>query len=89
MIIFAALYAEHYAAVFRFALALSGDRALAEDIVSETFVRVWGAKERLDLRTVIGYLLAIARHLYLEELLRDRVRHPLKSKDYDSGPELL
>jgi len=83
---FDALYAEHAGAVFRFALALSGNRAMAEDIVSETFVRVWGARERLDLGTVIGYLLTIARHLYLEHLRRERTRYPLDPEVRDPVP---
>ncbi len=89
MIDFDALYAEHSGAVFRFALALSGDRATAEDIVSETFVRVWGARERLDLGTVIGYLLTIARHLYLEHSRRERGRFPLDPEARDSAPDQL
>ncbi len=54
----------------RFALYLSGDPALADDITSETFVRAWGARERVDLATVRGYLLAIARNLLRHELRR-------------------
>lgn len=44
----------------------------AEDIVSETFVRVWGAHERLELATVRAYLLAIARNVYLHGQRRER-----------------
>jgi len=40
--------------VYRFALFLSGDHDLAEDIVSETFIRVWHARDRLDLTTGQG-----------------------------------
>jgi len=83
---FEALYAEHSPAVFRFAMALSGNRAMAEDIVSETFVRMWSARERLDLGTVIGYLLTISRHLYLETLRRERGRSPLDPSARDSAP---
>jgi DNA-directed RNA polymerase specialized sigma24 family protein len=36
---FEALYGRYAADVFRFALFLSGNRADAEDITSETFVR--------------------------------------------------
>ena len=89
MIDFAALYAQHAGAVFRFALALSGNRAMAEDIVSETFVRVWGARDRLDLGTVIGYLLTIARHLYLEQLRREWRSGPLDPNARDAAPDPL
>lgn len=69
---FQALYDAHARDVHRFALFLSGDAALADDILSETFVRLWHARARLDLATVKGYLLAIARNLYLEERRRSR-----------------
>jgi RNA polymerase sigma-70 factor, ECF subfamily len=63
---FSDLYQAHVIEVRRFALFLSGDPALADDITSETFIRLWHARERLDLATVKAYLLAIARNLFLE-----------------------
>jgi len=48
-------------------LFLSGDAALADDILSETFIRLWYARGRVDLTTVNGYLFAIARNLFLAE----------------------
>ena len=63
---FAGVYRRHAADVFRYALFLCGDRTRAEDIVSETFVRVWGARERVELTTVRAYLLAIARNVFLK-----------------------
>jgi len=38
---FGGLYEKYAADVFRFALYLSGNRADAEEIASETFVRAW------------------------------------------------
>ena len=73
-----ALYEKHAAAVFRFALYLSGDGALAEDIASETFVRAWTSAAPIDTATVKGYLLAIARNLYLQSL-----RHSSRRADLD------
>ena len=77
MIDFDGLYALHARHVFRFALSLSGNRAMAEDIPSETFVRVWSARDRVDLAPVIGHLMTIARHLYLEQVRGDRGRQVL------------
>jgi RNA polymerase sigma-70 factor (ECF subfamily) len=71
---FGALYRRYAEDVRRFALFLSGEPAVADDIVSETFVRVWGARERVDLATVRAYLLAIARNVYLHDLRRARSR---------------
>ena len=51
-----ALYRQYAPAVFRFALSLSGSRSAAEDLTSETFVRLWTARDRVELATVLGYL---------------------------------
>jgi len=63
---FSALYRKYAPDVFRFALYLSGDRSQAEDIASETFVRVWASSEPIRLATVKGYLFTIARNLFLQ-----------------------
>ena len=86
MIDFDGLYALHARPVFRFALSLSGNRAMAEDITSETSVRVWSARDRVDLSTVIGYLMTIARHLYLEQVRGDRGRQALDCEWADATP---
>ena len=68
------LYKKYAPDVFRFALYLSGDRSQAEDITSETFVRVWTSPEAIEVGTVKGYLFTIARNLFLHGLRR-RSRH--------------
>lgn len=67
---FAGLYEAHARAVHRFVLFLSGDPALADDLVSETFIRLWSARGRVEPATVRGYLFAIARNLFLHERRR-------------------
>lgn len=67
MISFEELYQRYSQDVFRFAFYLCGDRAQAEDIASEAFVRLWTAPEPLRPATVKAYLFAIARNLYLHE----------------------
>src|SRR3974377_727180 len=69
---FTDLYRSHAGAVYRFALYLSGDPSLAEDIVSETFLRVWDSTVEVRMETIGGYLFAIARNLFLHELRRRR-----------------
>jgi RNA polymerase sigma-70 factor, ECF subfamily len=71
---FSALYRKYAPDVFRFALYLSGDHSQAEDIASETFVRVWASSEPIQLATVKGYLFTIARNLFLQGL-RGNSRH--------------
>ena len=69
---FSGLYGRYAPGVYRYALFLCGDRTLAEDITSETFVRVWGARDRVELPTVRTYLLAIARNVFLQGLRQRR-----------------
>jgi len=83
---FETLYETHAPRVFRFAISLCGNRALAEDITSETFTRVWTARSRLELSTVTGYLLTIARHLYLQGRTRDMRQADLAAEPVDRGP---
>src|SRR3972149_1771848 len=86
---FAGLYRDHAADVHRFALYLSGDRALAEALGSDAFTRVWTARDRVELSTVRGYLFAIVRNLFLQHLRRERRRAPLQDaiETTEAGPE--
>jgi RNA polymerase sigma-70 factor (ECF subfamily) len=68
------LYESYARDVFRFALYLSGNWEDAEDITAETFVRAWVAEDSVRLATVKGYLFAIARNLFLQQL-RQKARH--------------
>ena len=85
---FSALYRRHARDVHRFALFLSGDASLADDIVSETFVRAWHVRSRLDLATVKAYLFTIARNLYLRQRQRANRLAPLDDRLADplAGP---
>ena len=57
---FTDLYSRYAQDVFRFALFLSGNRALAEDIAAETFARALTAGDRIRPCSVKAYLLAPA-----------------------------
>jgi RNA polymerase sigma-70 factor (ECF subfamily) len=65
MIDFHTVYQAHARDLHRFALYLSGDPALADDLVAESFVRLWTARGEIRTETIKGYLLAIVRNLYL------------------------
>lgn len=79
---FATLWNEHAGDVHRFALFLTGNPAFADDLTSETFVRAWSARERVDLATVRAYLLAITRNLFRHELRSARRREiPVTASD--------
>lgn len=80
------LYERHGHSVYRFALYLSGDATLAEDIAAETFLRLWGARQPIVMETVKGYLLAIARNVYLQERRRAGRLAPLAEGLADGTP---
>lgn len=63
------LFARHNVRVFRFALRLVGERALAEDIVSDTFLEVWRKAGQFEARAQVStWILAIARYKALTAL---------------------
>lgn len=74
------MYVHHAPDVFRFALHLSGDRHQAEDITSETFVRAWTASAPIRNETAKGYLLTIARNVFLQGVKR-RARHAVLDEE--------
>jgi RNA polymerase sigma-70 factor, ECF subfamily len=86
------IYQRYAQDVYRFALYLSGNQALAEDITSETFARLWASDEKkIRVLTVKAYLFAIARHLYIDSR-RSASRHaPIDDEMPEPGasPERL
>lgn len=80
------LYRRHAPDVLRFALYLTGDRAEAEDIASETFVRVFTSFDRLRLPTVKGYLFTIARNLHRQGWRGQSRRSSLDGDVSDQAP---
>ena len=74
---FGELYQRYGTDVYRYVFYLSGNAAIAEDIASETFLRIWNSERPVHLASVKAYLLAIARNLYLHELRRRGGRYAL------------
>ena len=73
--------------VHRFVLVpLRGIPALADDILSETFIRLWHARDRRDRTTVKGYLLAIARNLFLADRRHASRMTTLDERAQDTRP---
>lgn len=83
---FGSLYRDHAAAVYRFALVISGDRDAADDITSETFVRAWTAAAPIRSGTVRAYLLTIARNLHRSELRRLKRRATMPAQVPSASP---
>jgi RNA polymerase sigma-70 factor (ECF subfamily) len=67
---FHSLFERYSRDVYRFALYLSGDPWMAEEIAQESFVRAWVMPGEVTGGTVKAYLLTIARNLYLAERKR-------------------
>jgi RNA polymerase sigma-70 factor (ECF subfamily) len=80
MLTFHDIYTEHAAHVYRFALFLTHDSALADDLVSETFLRAWSAADRMERATMRSYLLTITRNLH-----RDHIRREVRNTVLDEG----
>jgi RNA polymerase sigma-70 factor (ECF subfamily) len=71
------IYQAHASAVHRFAVGLTGDRALADDLTEDAFVRLWTASDEIRLPTVRAYLCTIVRNLHVSHLRKARRATPL------------
>jgi len=80
MIDIESLYERYAGDVRRFALYLCGDVVMADEITSDTFVRLWMAAGRIRQPTVKSYLFTIARNAYTD-LLRRAARHTQLDKN--------
>jgi RNA polymerase sigma-70 factor (ECF subfamily) len=87
---FEELYERYARDVYRFALYLSGSPARAEDIASETFVRVFAGRDTLRAATVKSYLFTIARNLHSDGRRREsrHVELPKLLIDANPGPDI-
>ena len=83
---FEEIYRAYSDDVYRFACWLCSDTAEAEDIVSETFLRLWGSFEDLQVGTVKAYLLTIARNVFVSGRRRSGRYRQLPEKVSDSSP---
>jgi RNA polymerase sigma-70 factor (ECF subfamily) len=88
---FHSLFERYSRDIYRFALYLSGDASLAEEIAQETFVRAWVMPGEIAGGTVKAYLLTIARNLYLAERKRTARQVALDGDlpDPKPGPETV
>ncbi len=87
MLKFQDLYDAYANDVYRFAHWLSGDRFEAEDITSETFVRVWVRFSTIRTETLKAYLFVIARNIYLQKQRKRKNQVALNDAYPDPNPE--
>ncbi len=83
---FGRLYEQYAGDVLRFATYLTGSRAEAEDITSETFVRAWVQSGSIRVGTLKAYLFMIARNLHVDAKRRERRRASLVRDPPDPAP---
>ena len=78
------LYDEHAAALWRYAVRLTGDPARAEDVVQETLLRAWQHPEVTDdgERSARAWLFTVARNLIIDE------RRSARSRNESGTPDL-
>ncbi len=71
---FAALYRLRQAAIYRFALHMSGSAAVAEDVTQDTFMELLTAGRRYDAArgTLRSFLFGVARNFVLRRIGRSR-----------------
>jgi RNA polymerase sigma-70 factor, ECF subfamily len=86
---FGGLFERYWPDVFRFALYLTGNRADAEDVASETFARAWTAPGNIRVGTVKAYLFMIARNLSIDirRAAREAVECDPEVAASGAGPE--
>jgi RNA polymerase sigma-70 factor (ECF subfamily) len=84
------LYDEHAAALWRYALRLTGDRARAEDVVQETLLRAWQHPEVTEdsERPVRAWLFTVARNMIIDERRSSRFRNEVSPPDGSRVPEV-
>lgn len=71
---FRTLFRAHYAALCRYGYRFVQSRAVAEELVSDVYLRVWTVRERWDVRgSARAYLYTAVRSAALDWLRRERV----------------
>ncbi len=84
---FRALYTEHKAEVFGFLIRLLRDEPLAEDVLQETFLRVYRALEQYDPeRSFRAWLFQIARNAAVDALRLARKEEKLRGATARGAP---
>jgi len=84
---FGALYHRYQGRIFRFALLMSGSRAIADDVTQEVFLALLSGAHRFDPARgpLATYLYGVARNQVLRVLARNRLYAPLEDEPDDEG----
>jgi RNA polymerase sigma-70 factor (ECF subfamily) len=87
---FELLYDRHAAMILGIAFRITGDQSLAEEILQETFWRVWQSARtyKPERGSLAGWLYRIAHNLAIDTVRRQRVRPQVIYEHADSNPVL-
>lgn len=83
---FETLWEQYSADVHRYAFRLCNDPALAEDLTSETFVRLWTGRAPLRPATLKAYIFTITRNLFLTHCRKQGLHTSLDEEPISSDP---
>ena len=85
---FGELYDQYVDVVFRYVLFRIGDRSLAEDVTSETFLRAFRRINSVSYqgRDVGAWFVTIARNIVLDHVKSSRFRLEVSTAEPDDGP---
>ena len=84
---FEQLYNTHFPDIYRFAVWLTNDPTQAEDVASETFIRAWARRDRFRTETLKGYLLTIARNVFLNHRQQSANHEEIPDELPDEAPD--
>jgi RNA polymerase sigma-70 factor (ECF subfamily) len=84
----AELYDRHSRLLFSLILRIVGDRGEAEDLLQETFVRVWSRAEQYDARLggPLPWMVRVARNRAIDRVRARRVRAAVNAPASEDGP---
>jgi|SRR5579862_487888 len=82
---FTTLYRQRQAAVYRFALQMTGSAAVAEDVTQEVFMALIEHGKRFDPSrgTLASFLYGVARNMVLRRLEKERVTESIEDRAGD------
>ncbi|MGS2727052.1 RNA polymerase sigma factor [Psychroserpens sp. BH13MA-6] len=90
---FETLYNTHSKALRRFIFYKTQDLNKAEDILQDTFVKLWDNCAKVDYEKVKSYLYKVATNLFLNMVKHEKVvrmhQHYLKPSETNESPEFL
>lgn len=82
--VFEAVFKHWYSPLCRYATSLCGDEAEAEDLVQQTFVRIWEHRRKIDIRLSLkSYLYRSVYHQHLDRERHRKVQH--KHRQYSEA----